>query len=71
MPGLSGSELAREIKNSGWMVFESLPKLVLCSADMVTNYAELGFDYFLVKPIEIEKLKAICMREGCKMRAYI
>jgi len=44
------------------------PKFVICSADHIENYSELGFDFFLDKPIEMEKLKVICQRGACKMK---
>jgi len=63
MPGMSGHELAREIRNSKNQ-FSDIPLLALSSlmeAD-AGKCAEAGFDAFLSKPIRREKLYQIIER---------
>jgi len=60
MPGMGGQEVARALRGQA--------KLVLCSGDAVEDYKAMGFDYCIAKPIEMDKLKDLCFREGCTMR---
>lgn len=64
MPKMNGGELLREIRNLG-ADYETLPIIAL-TANVISNakqkYMELGFDDFLEKPIEEEKLFLLMMR---------
>lgn len=64
MPKMNGGELLREIRSMG-ADYQNIPIIAL-TANVISNakqkYMELGFDDFLEKPIEEEKLFLLMMR---------
>jgi len=71
MPGgMSGEEVINtiaEMKKSGQLPSDKVPKFVLCSGDEIDNYLQMGFQYFLPKPIVRDNLKELCLLEDCKL----
>ena len=58
MPVMDGSELVREIRRQP--AFAGIPVYVITAdVEVQTDYRKTGFDDMLIKPITLEKLKAL------------
>ena len=58
MPVMDGSELVREMRRQP--PFAGIPVYVITAdVEVQTDYREIGFDDMLIKPITLEKLKAL------------
>ncbi|MBO4491014.1 MAG: response regulator [Lentisphaeria bacterium] len=63
MPVMDGAELVREIRKQPR--FEKLPVYVITAdVEMQGEYRKIGFDDMLIKPITLEKLRALLTNSG-------
>ena len=61
MPVMDGAELVREIRKTPELA--AIPVYVITAdVEMQGDYREIGFDDMLIKPITLEKLKALLVR---------